>query len=103
ANLDGDESPDKSIDYCSACGLCTQACPEGVMVAEIQQGARSRLVTDRGGLTRRAQIVSRPSLMGLMARPVAPIANVVMAATPVRVAVEKLLKVHRGAAQARVS
>ena len=103
AGIDTGESPDHSLDYCSACGLCTQACPEGVMVAEINQVARSRLVADRGGLNLRDNVISRPSLMGLMARPVAPIANVVMAATPVRVAVEKVLKVHRGAAMPKFS
>jgi hypothetical protein len=41
--------------------------------------------------------------MGLMARPVAPIANVVMAVRPVRVLVEKTIKVHRGAAMPRSS
>ena len=64
AGIDTGESPDKSLDYCSACGLCTQACPEGVMVAEINQVARSRLVADRGGLNLRDQVISRPSLMG---------------------------------------
>ncbi|HYN18531.1 MAG TPA: 4Fe-4S dicluster domain-containing protein, partial [Actinomycetes bacterium] len=103
AGIDTGESPDKSLDYCSACGLCTQACPEGVMVAEINQVARSRLVADRGGLSLRDQVISRPSLMGGMARPVAPIANAVMAARPVRVLVEKTIKVHRGAAMPKFS
>jgi glycerol-3-phosphate dehydrogenase subunit C len=103
AGIDSDDSPDKSLDYCSACGLCTQACPEGVMVAEINQIARSRLVDDRGGLNLRDQVISRPSLMGAMARPVAPIANVVMAARPVRVLVEKAMGVHRGAAMPKFS
>ena len=73
AGIDTGESPDHSIDYCSACGLCTQACPEGVMVAEINQVARSRLVAERGGLNLRDQVISRPWLMGAMDRPVAPI------------------------------
>jgi glycerol-3-phosphate dehydrogenase subunit C len=103
AGIDSGESPDQSLDYCSACGLCTQACPEGVLVAEINQVARSRLVADRGGLGLRDQLISRPSLMGRMARPVAPVANAVMAARPVRVAVEKLLGVHRGAAMPKFS
>ncbi|HLY28603.1 MAG TPA: 4Fe-4S dicluster domain-containing protein, partial [Aggregatilineales bacterium] len=28
-------SPDKSLDYCSGCGICTQVCPQGVKIAEI--------------------------------------------------------------------
>ena len=103
AGIDTGDSPDHSLDYCSACGLCTQSCPEGVMVAEINQIARSHLVADRGGLTLRDHLISRPSLMGRMARPVAPLANLAMAARPVRVAVEKTLGVHRGAAMPRFS
>ena len=73
------------------------------MVAEINQVARSRLVADRGGLNLRDQVISRPSLMGGMARPVAPIANAVMAARPVRLLVEKTIGVHRGAAMPKFS
>jgi glycerol-3-phosphate dehydrogenase subunit C len=103
AGIDTGESPDHSLDYCSACGLCTQACPEGVLVAEINQVARSRLVDERGGLNLRDQLVSRPSLLGAMARPVAPVANAVMASRPIRVVVEKALGVHRDAVMPRFS
>jgi glycerol-3-phosphate dehydrogenase subunit C len=103
AGIDTGESPDHSLDYCSGCGLCTQACPEGVLVAEINQVARERLVTARGGLGLRDNLISRPSLMGRLARPVAPIANLMMAATPVRVLVEKTIGVHRRAAMPRFS
>ena len=103
AGIDTGDSPDHSLDYCSGCGLCTQACPEGVLVAEINQVAREKLVTARGGLGLRDNLISRPSLMGMLARPVAPIANLAMAATPVRVLVEKTIGVHRGAAMPRFS
>jgi glycerol-3-phosphate dehydrogenase subunit C len=103
AGIDTGESPDHSLDYCSGCGLCTQACPEGVLVAEINQVARERLVTARGGLGLRDNLISRPSLMGMLARPVAPLANLMMAATPVRLLVEKTIGVHRGAAMPRFS
>jgi glycerol-3-phosphate dehydrogenase subunit C len=103
AGIDTGESPDHSLDYCSGCGLCTQACPEGVLVAEINQVARERLVTARGGLGLRDNLISRPSLMGRLAGPVAPLANLMMAATPVRVLVEKAIGVHRGAAMPRFS
>ena len=103
AGIDTGDSPDRSLDYCSGCGLCTQACPEGVMVAEINQVARERLVTARGGLGLRDKLISRPSLMGRLARPVAPLANLLMAARPVRLAVEKAIGVHRAAAMPRFS
>jgi glycerol-3-phosphate dehydrogenase subunit C len=103
AGIDTGDSPDRSLDYCSGCGLCTQACPEGVLIAEINQVAREKLVTARGGLSLRDKLVSRPSLMGMLARPVAPLANTLMAARPVRVAVEKTIGVHRAAAMPRFS
>ena len=34
-------SVDHSIDYCSSCGTCTVACPQGVNVAEIISVARA--------------------------------------------------------------
>jgi glycerol-3-phosphate dehydrogenase subunit C len=101
--VDTGDSPDRSLDYCSACGLCTQACPEGVLIAEINQVARERLVSARGGLGLRDNLVSRPSLLGALARPVAPLANLAMASRPLRVAVEKTIGVHRGAAMPRFS
>jgi glycerol-3-phosphate dehydrogenase subunit C len=98
AALDGGDSPDHSIDYCSGCGLCTQACPEGVMVAEINAVARERMVTDKGGLSLRDKLVCRPTLMGRLGRPVAPIANFALANPSVRWVLEKTMGVHRNAA-----
>ena len=103
AGLDGDGSPDASLDWCSSCGLCTQACPEGVLVAEINSIARSRLVEDRGGLSLRDRLISRPDLLGALSRPVAPIANAVMASRPARVLIERTLRVHRDAPMPRFS
>jgi glycerol-3-phosphate dehydrogenase subunit C len=103
AGVEDDGSPDKSLDYCSGCGLCTQACPEGVMVAEINSVARSKLVADRGGLRWRDQLISRPTLIANLARPVAPIANFSLANPGVRWLVEKVVGVHRKAAMPRFS
>jgi glycerol-3-phosphate dehydrogenase subunit C len=97
AGIDGDGSPDASLDYCSACGLCTQACPEGVLVAEINSVARSRMVAAKGRLPLREQLVSRPAVLGAMARPVAPLANLMMRSRLVRAALERAIGVHRNA------
>jgi glycerol-3-phosphate dehydrogenase subunit C len=97
AGLDGGGSPDASLDWCSGCGLCTQACPEGVMIAEINAVARSKLVEDRGGLSLRDRLISRPRLLGRLSRPVAPLANAVMASRPARILIERALGVHRDA------
>jgi glycerol-3-phosphate dehydrogenase subunit C len=102
AGLD-EGSPDYSLDYCSGCGLCTQACPEGVMVAEINAVAREKLVRSRGGLRLRDKLVSRPTLMGRLARPVAPVANLALTNQGVRWLLEKTMGVHRKAAMPRFS
>jgi len=103
AGIDGEGSPDVSLDYCSGCGLCTQACPEGVMVAEINAVARAKLVAGRGGLRLRDQLVSRPALLGALSRPVAPLANLAMANRLVRRVLERLLGLHRDAAMPHFS
>jgi len=103
AGIDTGHSPDASLDWCSGCGLCTQACPEGVLVAEINQVARTRLVADRGGLGTRDNLISRPPLMGTLARPVAPLANALMGNRLFRAALQRALGVHRDAAMPRFS
>jgi glycerol-3-phosphate dehydrogenase subunit C len=103
AGIEDGGSPDHSLDYCSGCGLCTQACPQGVMVAEINSVAREKLVRDRGGLSARDKLVCRPTLMGRLARPVAPLANLALANPGVRWLIEKTMGVHRKAAMPRFS
>jgi glycerol-3-phosphate dehydrogenase subunit C len=98
AGLGDGESPDHSLDYCSGCGLCTQACPEGVMVAEINSVARSKLVEAKGGLRWRDKLVCRPTIMGNLARPVAPVVTWALGNKAIRVAIEKVMGVHRNAA-----
>ena len=36
-------SVDASVDYCSGCGICSQVCPQGVKIAEINAQARDKL------------------------------------------------------------
>jgi glycerol-3-phosphate dehydrogenase subunit C len=103
AGVDEGLEPDVSLDYCSGCGLCTQACPEGVMIAEINTVARAKLVERRGGLRLRDQLVSRPLLLGGLARPVAPLANLLMRNRLVRLVLQRVLELHRDAAMPHFS
>ena len=61
--IDDDPSPDASLDYCSGCGICTQVCPQGVKVAEINTQRAAKLKENQGvGL--RDRILARPTLAG---------------------------------------
>lgn len=92
----GEGSPDESLDYCSGCGICTTVCPQGVKIAEINAKARAGMKAQRG-VPVRDRIIARPSVMGKMGTPVAPIANRFLRSTLVRRLVERTLRVHRSA------
>jgi glycerol-3-phosphate dehydrogenase subunit C len=89
-------SVDASVDYCSGCGICTQVCPQGVKIAEINSQARAKLWEERG-IPLRNQLIARPSVLGRLGTPVAPLANWTLRARPLRRLAERLLGVHRDA------
>ncbi|HKE80407.1 MAG TPA: anaerobic glycerol-3-phosphate dehydrogenase subunit C [Solirubrobacteraceae bacterium] len=86
-----------SVDYCSGCGICTQVCPQGVKIAEINAQARNKLKNQKG-VPLRDRIITRPTWLGRLGTPAAPIANWSLTFKPARLLGEKLLKVHRDAA-----
>jgi glycerol-3-phosphate dehydrogenase subunit C len=88
---------DASLDYCSGCGICTQVCPQGVDIAEINARARAEMRTAQG-MPLRDRLIARPTVLGRLARPVAPVANAAMRTRPARRAVEAALGIHRDAA-----
>lgn len=45
---DQKHSPDHWVDYCSACRVCNEVCPQGVKIAEINARAKAQIVKDRG-------------------------------------------------------
>ncbi len=92
----GEPSPDASVDYCSGCGICTQVCPQGVQIAEINSQARQVLKHERG-VSLRDQIISRPTMLGRLGSPVAPLANASLRWRWFRVLVDRVLGVHRDA------
>ena len=93
-------SPDTSVDYCSGCGICTQVCPQGVKIAEINSQARAQLWQERG-IPLRNQLIARPSVLGRFGTPVAPLANWALHNRALRYLGERLLGIHRDAALPR--
>ena len=83
-------SPDASLDYCSGCGICTQVCPQGVHIAEINTQARAKLRA-RTGHKFRDRLLARPDVLGRLATPVAPIANLTLRSKTLRTLGERLV------------
>jgi glycerol-3-phosphate dehydrogenase subunit C len=93
-------SPDASVDYCSGCGICTQVCPQEVKIAEINSQARARMWEDRG-IPLRNQLIARPSVLGRLGTPVAPLANWALRDPLVRALAQRLLGIHHKAPMPR--
>jgi glycerol-3-phosphate dehydrogenase subunit C len=89
--------PDASLDYCSSCGICTQVCPHGVHIAEINTRAKARL-RERDGIPLRERLIARPTVLGRLGTPAAPIANWTLRSKPIRLLIEKTMGIHRDAA-----
>lgn len=88
---------DNSLDYCSSCGICTYVCPQGVDIAELNSQARAVMKAEPGKMPLRDKLVTQTNLMGTVMTPFAPIANWALGQKPIRVAVEKTIKIHREA------
>ncbi|MGI8573133.1 MAG: anaerobic glycerol-3-phosphate dehydrogenase subunit C [Solirubrobacteraceae bacterium] len=91
-----ESSVDRSVDYCSGCGICTQVCPQGVKIAEINAQARNKLKRQKG-VPLRDRIITRPTVLGRLGTPAAPVINFSLGFRPARILAEKLLAVHRDA------
>jgi len=92
----GEDAPDSSVDYCSGCGLCTMHCPQGVKIAELNAHARYGL-KQRNGVKLRDRLIARPTVLGRLGGPVAPLANATLRARPARIIAERALGLHRDA------
>src|SRR5262249_45958850 len=88
---------ESSTDYCSGCGLCTLSCPQGVKIAELNAHARYG-IKQRKGVPLRDRIIARPTVLGRLGTPVAPLANAALRFEPTRVLAERVLGIHRDAA-----
>jgi glycerol-3-phosphate dehydrogenase subunit C len=97
---DDGPSLDASLDYCSGCGICTQVCPQGVRVAEINSQARARMWETRG-IPLRNQLIARPSVIGRLGTPVAPLANWTLRSRLLRRLAERMVGIHHAAPMPR--
>jgi glycerol-3-phosphate dehydrogenase subunit C len=89
-------SVDASVDYCSGCGICTQVCPQDVKIAEINSRARAKL-WEKKRIPLRNQLIARPSVIGRLGAPVAPLANWALHNRGVRSLVQSTIGIHRDA------
>jgi glycerol-3-phosphate dehydrogenase subunit C len=89
-------SSDASVDYCSGCGICTQVCPQDVKIAEINSRARAKLWEGKR-IPLRNQLIARPSVIGRLGGPVAPLANWALHNRQIRTLVERVMGIHRDA------
>ena len=88
------------MDYCSSCGICTQVCSHDVKIAEINSMTRAQMWEDQG-IPLRNQLIARPSVLGRMGTPVAPMANGALRETLARALAHRLLGIHHKAPMPR--
>ena len=86
-------SVDKSLDYCSGCGVCTMVCPHEVKVMEMNAKARHKLY-QRQPIPLRNRLLGRSELLGQLGSPLAPLANVFLKNKVVRFLMEKVMGIH---------
>lgn len=85
---------DEALKYCTNCKRCETACPSGVKIGDIIQRARSQFAPRKPSL--RNAILSHTDLMGSLSTPVAPLVNAATGLKPVRLLLDKALKIdHR--------
>jgi glycerol-3-phosphate dehydrogenase subunit C len=94
--VQGQPSLESSVDYCSGCGLCTMSCPQGVRIAELNAHARHQ-VKERDGVKLRDRLLARPTVVGRLGTPVAPLANAMLKLGPARALAERTIGLHRDA------
>lgn len=87
-------SDDRSVGWCSGCGVCSRVCPHGVDVTEINVRAKAALAR-RQGIPLRDQLISRPALLGRLGVALAPAANAMLRSPIVRRVMQSMLGISR--------
>jgi glycerol-3-phosphate dehydrogenase subunit C len=89
-------TPDRTVDYCSGCGMCSLACPAGVKIAEMNNRARAAM---RAGHRPRLRdwLLGQTDLTGRLGTLTAPVANWSLRNRPFRWLVDRILGIDRRA------
>lgn len=70
----GAASVDKSVEYCSGCGVCSLVCPHGVQIAEMNILAKAQMAK-RDGLSLRNRLLGRSELLGQVGSLFSPLSD----------------------------
>ena len=84
---------DENLKYCMNCKRCEVACPSGVKIADLIHSARRRYSRESPSL--RDRILAGTDFIGKAVRPVAPLANALMASKPVKATMDLMLDIDR--------
>ncbi|WP_145488790.1 anaerobic glycerol-3-phosphate dehydrogenase subunit GlpC [Yersinia aleksiciae] len=85
---------DDALKYCTNCKRCEVACPSDVKIGDIIQRAKANYSSHKPKL--RDAILSHTDFMGTLSTPFAPVINAVTGLKPVRILLDKALKIdHR--------
>ena len=89
-------SPDRTVDFCSGCGMCTTACPAEVKIAEMNNRARA---AQRAGHRPRLRdwLLGQTDLVGRLGVLAAPLANWSLHNRPLRGLIDALIQIDRRA------
>ena len=84
---------DEALKYCLNCKRCEVACPSNVRIGDIIQLARMRYAKSRPSL--RDRMLANTDFVGRMATTFAPIVNTTLGWTPVKAAMDGVLRIDR--------
>jgi glycerol-3-phosphate dehydrogenase subunit C len=89
-------SVDRSVEYCSVCGVCSRVCPHGIRIAEMNLIAKRR-IAEREGISLRNRLLGRSELLGRIGSPLAPLSNFPIQNRWLRAIAERMLGIARHA------
>jgi len=91
-----DASPDRWVDYCSGCGMCTLACPADVKIAEINNRARAEMKAGHRPKLR-DWLFGQTDLVGRLGVIFTPISNWSLQNGLIRWVLQVVMGIHRKA------